>query len=100
MSINRLTDEFVVLTVRSNPEPMHPFFRSGAERTVVQTNARTPYFVATELFKVQRRVAWVGLQQREILAREQLHVRGKRIKALPETLRGGVPQSSRSGTVW
>jgi len=82
VSINRLTDEFVVLAMCSDPELMHPFFRGGT----VQANAHAPHFAAAKVLEVQRRVAGVGLKQRETLAREQLHIQGKRIKALPEAL--------------
>ena len=86
VSINRLTDEFVVLAMCSDPEPMHPFFRGDTERAAVQANAHAPHFAAAKVLEVQRRVAGVGLKQRETLAREQLHIQGKRIKALPEAL--------------
>ena len=84
--INGLADELVVLAVRSDPKPMHPFFRGSTERTVVQANARAPQLPAAELLEVQRRVVEIGLEQRKIFAREQLHIGGQRVKALPEAL--------------
>ena len=95
-----LADEFVVLTVRSDPEPMDPLFRGRAQRTVVQANSHAPQLSAAELLELQRRVAWVSLQELIVLVSERLCVSGKRIKGLPEALRGRVFQSSRTGPDW
>ena len=49
---NVLADEFVVLTVSSDPEPMHPSFRGRAQRTVVQANSHAPQVTAAELLEL------------------------------------------------
>ena len=55
-------DEFVVLTVSSDPEPMDAGLSWQAQDTVVQTYSGAIHPAATELLELQRRVSWVLLQ--------------------------------------
>jgi hypothetical protein len=79
-------DEFVVLTVSADPEPMNALFGGKSDRAVVETDSNTEHPSAPKGLEVQRWVSRIFLQESVVLSGECLDLWRQPIKAGPEPL--------------
>lgn len=92
---DKLADEFVVLGMRADPEPVHSSLHGNAESTVVESHTDAMELSAANGLELQRRMRRVGSQQSVVSTREKLDLSWQCFKALPKPLRGRVLQGSR-----
>ena len=95
-ALGALTDQPVVLRVRSDPEPMHATEHGHAQRPVVQPHTNTVEATIGDSLEVQRRVRRLKFELCVVPPGQGLNLGGQRVQALPEALRCGVLQSSRT----
>ena len=79
-----LAHKFVVLSMRTNPEPVHAASHGSAQRAMVKANTGAEIAPARYRFEVKRRVCGIRLEQFKVLARKRLNFFGQGVKALPE----------------
>ena len=72
----KLADEFVVLAMRANPEPMDAVWYREPECPVVEANSDAVILAVSNRLEVQRWVRRIGLDLSVVPVREGLNVRG------------------------
>jgi len=63
-----LADDFVVLTVGSDPNPQNSVIDFRTEGSVMPANAHRPQL--TETFEMKGRMLWIALEKKVVLVRE------------------------------
>ena len=84
--MNSLADEFVVLAMRANPEPMDTVWHREPECPVVEANSDAVILAVSNCLEVQRWVRRIGLELSVVPACEGLNVRGQGVETLPKAL--------------
>jgi hypothetical protein len=79
-------DEFVVLAVRTNPEPMNTAWNWQTERAVVQADSDTVKSAVAYSLELKRRMPRVSLELSVAAVSKCLDVSRQRVQALPEAL--------------
>jgi len=74
--INESADEFVVLAMRTNPEPMDAVRNREPERSVVEADPDAVILAVSNGFEVQRWMRRIGFELSEVPVCEDLNVRG------------------------
>ena len=81
-----LADEFVVLAMSANPEPMNAARYRQSERSIVEANADAMKTAVGDGLEVQRRVRRIGPELGIAPFGESPNIGGQRVQALPEAL--------------
>ncbi len=79
-----LTDELVIRTMRTDPEPMYPAWHGEAQRPVVEADSDAMKPAVSNGLEMQRRMIGIDFDLREIPVRVGLNFGGQSVKALPK----------------
>jgi len=88
-----VVQDSLVFFVRADPTPQDSLFELLAKRSIVSPDPNGP--INTGFLEVKRGMTRIGIQQVEVLSRELLNLRRKRVEEPPEIRAREVLQISR-----
>ena len=80
-----LAQQFVILSVAADPEPLNSLWNWHAKRPVMQANANAPIAPITDRLELQGRMRRVLLEQGEIAVGQYLHIGWQCVETCPES---------------
>jgi len=89
-----LADDFVVLRMGTDPDPIDPIVHLGAKCSIVIADPYRPELA--DAFEMKRRMAGIRLQQVEVLVCYLADICRERLIQRPESRRSKMLQSSRA----